>query len=414
LNQAFREIMGAAVRELKRRARKIGWLYDLVRARRARRQEAEYIYLRENHYRKTGTVFSEPGWQARASQLLQMGWTRRGPLKESPDRVRIFLAATDDLGGPRILPSFQRHFETTVFDLRRFRHLDPGGEAERAIDKLDSWRPHLQQELLKDFFRAHAARPVDLVFAYGSHLDFEHDTLKKIRSSGVPVALLCLDDKHIFRAKNYGYPNGQQPLIGAADVHVTNSLECVRWYVAHGVAGYFMPQGIDPEIFKPLQIAKDLDVSFIGQRYGGRGRLVDTLRACDIRVTCFGAGWGTRGISESEKVEIYNRSRVNLGIGGTGLSNKITCIKGRDFEVPSCGSLYLTTYNHELTGMFAIGGEILCYHNEIDCAEIIRYCLERPEEAAAIGRAARQRCLKDHTWQGRIAGLLEWMGICKK
>jgi spore maturation protein CgeB len=406
--------MRTFTRAVKRRARKVAWLYELVRARRAKRQEEEYIFLRESQYRKTEALFSQPGWQSRASELLQKCWKRRDPVKESPNQVRIFLAATDDLGGPRILSSFQRHFETIVFDLRRFRHMDPGGEAERAIEDIDTWRPRLHKELLGEFSRAHSARPVDLVFAYGSHLDFEPDTFKRIRASGVPVALLCLDDKHIFREKNYGYPNGQEPLIGAADVHITNSLECVRWYMAHGVAGYFMPQGIDPEMFKPVQITKDLDVSFIGQRYGGRGRLVDALRACGIRVACFGAGWETPSISDAEKIELYSRSRVNLGLGGTGLSNRITCIKGRDFEVPACGGLYLTTYNYELASMFDIGKEILCYYNEIDCAEIIRYYLERPHQAAAIGQAARQRCLKDHTWEKRITGLVEWMGICEK
>jgi spore maturation protein CgeB len=399
------------VRELKHRARRIGRLYEFVRARRAKRQETEYVLLRKRYYRKTQNLFCAPGWQSRSSELLHSGWKGPRIVKQSADQVRIFLAATDDLGGPRILQSFQRHFETALFDLRRFRHFDPGGEAELAIQKIDSWRPRLQRELLAEFSSVHSSRPVDLVFAYGSHLDFEPETLKKLRLSGVPVVLLCLDDKHIFLEKKCGYPNGQKPLVGAADVHLTNSLDCLRWYIAEGVAAYFMPQGVDPELFKPLPVPKDLEVSFVGQRYGARGRLVDVLRANGIQVACFGAGWETQNISDAEKVEIYGRSRINLGIGGTGLSDRITCIKGRDFEVPACGALYLTTYNPELTALFHIGKEILCYFNEIDCAELIRYYLERPEEVETIGKAARKRVLDDHTWQKRIVELLKWMRI---
>jgi spore maturation protein CgeB len=65
----------------------------------------------------------------------------------------------------------------------------------------------------------------------------------------------------------------------------------------------------------------------------------------------------------------------------------------------------------ELTYLFRIGKEIACYRNEFDCAYQIRYFLEQPEEAMAIGRAGRQRCQSDHTWTKRMTGLLRWMGI---
>ena len=97
--------------------------------------------------------------------------------------------------------------------------------------------------------------------------------------------------------------------------------------------------------------------------------------------------------------------------GRTRTVVRITCIKGRDFEVPACGGLYLTTYNHELASLFDIGKEILCYLNEIDCVEIVRYYLERPEEAKAIARAGYSRCLGDHTWKRRFHDLFQWMGL---
>ena len=77
------------------------------------------------------------------------------------------------------------------------------------------------------------------------------ETLNEIRHAGVPVAVLNTDDKRL-------YLESQKPLIGAVDVHLTNSLECVRWYMAEGAAAYFFPQGVDPEICKPVPVEKDL------------------------------------------------------------------------------------------------------------------------------------------------------------
>ena len=108
---------------------------------------------------------------------------------------------------------------------------------------------------------------------------------------------------------------------------------------------------------------------------------------------------------------MYSRARINLGIGGTGVSERVMCVKGRDFEVTACGGLYLTSYNPELALLYDIGKEILCYTNEFDCVELVRYYLQRPEEAKAIAAAGRARCLRDHTWERRFEDLFTWMDL---
>ena len=389
----------------------MGWLYRWVRAYRARRQETEYIALREHYYRKAGPLFAEPGWRARSREMLRRRWVGPSQIKPRLADVRVFAAAADDLGGPRILNSLADACDLELFDLRQYRTLDNEDARERTARELSRWRPRLQRDAVAAFKSAHARKAVDIVFAYGNYFDFEPETFRAMSAAGVPVVDLCLDDKHIFLPKDLPWPNGQKPLIGSADVHLTNSLEIVRWYMGEGVPAYFMPQGVDPKIFRPMNVQKTVEVCFIGQRYGMRGSLVDALCAAGLNVACFGGGWGTRSISEAEKVEMYSRARVNLGIGGTGVSDRVTCIKGRDFEVPAAGGLYLTTYNPELTSVYDIGREILCYFNELDCVEVIRYYLERPDEAAAIAAAGRARCLLDHTWEVRVRELFEWMGI---
>jgi spore maturation protein CgeB len=77
-------------------------------------------------------------------------------------------------------------------------------------------------------------------------------------------------------------------------------------------------------------------------------------------------------------------------------------LKGRDFEVPMSGGLYLTTYNYELADHYIIGKEILCYSSFEECAEIIHWVLRHPDEAEAIRQAGLRRARSDHTWERRL------------
>ena len=64
-------------------------------------------------------------------------------------------------------------------------------------------------------------------------------------------------------------------------------------------------------------------------------------------------------------------SLFELGVGGVGHLDEVQHLKGRDFEVPMCGAVYLTTYNPELCDWYQVGEEILCYGSFQNCAEIL-------------------------------------------
>jgi hypothetical protein len=380
--------------------------YEVVRRRRARRQEQAYITRRDAYTRAAGSVFSPPGYLARSKERLLAGWDGPATVKANRADARLFCVVADDSGGVQMVASLQRSFDCVMFDLSRYRNLGSTNWAE-SLD----WRDRLQRDLWEEFHEAHRAAPVDLVFAYASYLELEPATLRAVRGSGVPVAVYCLDDKHCFAQQpQLGYPNGQAPLIGAADLHITNSRECVRWYLAEGAAAYYMPEGVDPDQYHPVAGERYPLATFVGQRYGFRGRFIEALRAAGIEVACFGPGW-ERLLTHEQKVDVYSRSLVNLGIGGVGYSDRITCLKGRDFEIPATGGMYLTTYDPELAELFEVGRELSCYRNEIDCAEQIHYYLENPEAAVKIGAAGRARCLRDHTWETRFTELLRWLGV---
>jgi len=130
-------------------------------------------------------------------------------------------------------------------------------------------------------------------------------------------------------------------------------------------------------------------------------------------VECFGKGWSNGSLSDEEMVKLYSQSRINLGFAGVGYSRRLMCLKGRDFEVPMSGGLYLTQDNPELRLVFDLGREIVTYQDEADCAHIISELLRDHKRAEAIRNAGRARCLKDHTYKARweqvfrLAGIIE-------
>lgn len=305
----------------------------------------------------------------------------------------------------RYSDELRRSFDTQVFDY--VGYLPPPSRLGTG-----DWRERLQRDMLASFQRAHAERPIDLSLLYVSHQECARETLLAMRAARAVTAVVCGDDKHSYRERP-GHPNGQRPLVGAADIHLTNSLEPMRWFAAEGAAVYYFPWAADPLLYRPIDVPKDIPVSFIGGWYGARRELIARLRDDGVDVRCWGPGTENGPVSREEMVRIYSRSRINLGFGGVGDSARITCVKGRDFEVPMSGNLYLTSYDHELAQLFDIGREILCYASWIDCAEQIRYWLDQPERAAEIGRAARARSLRDHTWTRRVSDFLEWRGILR-
>ena len=71
-----------------------------------------------------------------------------------------------------------------------------------------------------------------------------------------------------------------------------------------------------------------------------------------------------------------------------------------------CGGLYITTFNPELTDLFEIGKEILCYNSFEECAELLHWVRRHPQEADDIRQAGLYRSLRDHTWEARFAKIL--------
>jgi spore maturation protein CgeB len=173
----------------------------------------------------------------------------------------------------------------------------------------------------------------------------------------------------------------------------------------------YLPEGFDAHAFQPAAGPPDIDVSFVGAAYGFRSDVVDYLRRHGVDVATFGAGWpGSRWVPDLAAV--FQRSRINLGMGGIEYSELLTNVKARDFEVPGTGGgLYLTSFNPDLALHFDVGLEIACYRTRDELLELTRHYLARPDECLAMARRARERCLREHRWLHRYEHVLAMLGV---
>jgi spore maturation protein CgeB len=230
-------------------------------------------------------------------------------------------------------------------------------------------------------------------------------------------------------------------------------------YRAIGARPIYCQEAANPKIYKPYDLPKKYEVTFIGQAYGDRPAYIKYLLEKGIDVHVWGPKWHhysldtqswgrfrawierLHGItkmlqnfrlvdarprirlpacriggilSDQEMVKMYSRSRINLGFSSCGdthrTGERIIQIRLRDFEIPMSGGFYMVEYIEELQEFFEIGKEIVCYTGPEDLVEKIKYYLREEEARERIRKAGYERCLKDHTWRHRFEKAFEEMG----
>jgi len=285
------------------------------------------------------------------------------------------------------------------------------GFDERSADWLKK-REKMNTEMLRVYFEASKIQPVDVVVGYLSGLNTSPQTIQKMANAGSVIFNFCLDDKLSFRGRKAGGRwTGVAAIASAVDLNLTNTPDSIVKYAGEDGIAIFWPEGADPDVHKPYDLPFEYDVSFVGQKYGWRPAFIKRLGRYGINVTTFGSGWENGPLSEEEMIKLYSKSRINLGFSGVRFSKKLMCLKGRDFEVPMSGGLYLTQDNPELSLVYKIGEEIVTYKDEKDCAEKIKWLLADHKKADSIRKAAREKALKEHTWSKRFEQIFVLSGI---
>lgn len=107
----------------------------------------------------------------------------------------------------------------------------------------------------------------------------------------------------------------------------------------------------------------------------------------------------------SEHVPFYNRQRFTLNITRADMIRAGWSPSVRLFEAAACGTPIISDRWAGLDALFTPGSEILLPDDADEVTHLLRNMSE--EERRAIGAAARERVLAEHTGERRAAGLEE-------
>jgi spore maturation protein CgeB len=223
---------------------------------------------------------------------------------------------------------------------------------------------------------------------------------------------LALNDKEAFVGKiRDGQAMGSKDICRYFDLCWTSTEDALEKYCVEGALPIYYPEGANPEIHKPYDIPKNIDVSFVGQAYGSRPDIIRRLIQEGIQVQAFGEGWPNGPVSTEEMVQIYSRSRINLGFSGIASHMDTHCLKGRDFEIPMSGGLYLTEQHPELEMVYDIPNEIVTFSGFDDLLTKIKDLLSHPEKVEEIRKKGVLRARREHTWELRFEKIFYFLGV---
>jgi len=265
-------------------------------------------------------------------------------------------------------------------------------------------------ELNRRFLETMERERPDLVFCVlmGYELWLETMALAR-RGTGAALVNWSTDD-------SWKYPQFSRFIAPAFHLYATTCSEACERAVQEGHDNFFLTQWAadGAKLAEPLPADKcRYQVSFVGSRYGNRSKWVKNLRDRGIEVTCFGHGWERGPVAAAEIPRIMRESAISLNFGDSGLVlegfkvRRSRQIKARIFEVPGAGGFLMTESAAHLEDFFSLDREVAVFNGVDDLAAKIRYYLSHPPERDAMARAGHGRIRAGHTYEHRLAPLLD-------
>lgn len=229
--------------------------------------------------------------------------------------------------------------------------------------------------------------------------DYVSSRLEKIRKGSRAPFIGWFSDDH------WRYDTLTKDVGKALDLCVTTADHFVQRYNDDGLPVHLSQWAYNPSIFRDLKLERDIDVCFIGQNYGNRGAVIETLRESGFRVEVRGRGWSEGRVSFTEAVRIINRSKVALNLSEAS-NGKNPQIKGRDFEVVPCGALLLTASGTGIERYFKPNEEIATYVDVENIKSHVAYAVTNEWWRKNLVNKAKLRAAREHTWEARFSDIL--------
>jgi len=177
-------------------------------------------------------------------------------------------------------------------------------------------------------------------------------------------------------------------------------------YKKEGIKNVFGVPGFNTEIFKPMNMKKKYDVTFIGTpltEKSGRYNFIKFLKEKGIPITLFGWGWEKYPdlkeiylgpLSNEQMVKVINQSKINLCFSKNSYGQ--SHLKGKVLEGGACKTFVLTEYYEDYVHMFNEGKEIIMFEGKEDLHKKISYFLKNENERQKIANAAYAKIIEKY------------------
>jgi len=177
----------------------------------------------------------------------------------------------------------------------------------------------------------------------------------------------------------------------------------------------------DPDLFKPVDVEKYIDISFFG--YGSEFReewmtkmiANPSIKLPDVNFSVGGRGFGIPlgnanligDLSYSAFRDFCCRSKICLNITRWSHTNVYASATARPFELAAYGSCIVSQPYNGIEEWFDVGKELLVVQDESEAIEVFNWLLTSEEEFKKIGENARKRILMGHTYHHRAEKIVE-------
>lgn len=152
----------------------------------------------------------------------------------------------------------------------------------------------------------------------------------------------------------------------------------------NGFESMLLPFGVNVALYRALNIPRDLDVVFIGQRFGNREKYVSFLRSKGVNVVTAGRNWPKGRITQGEMIELINRAKIVLNFSSSAGNIGLKHINGRIFEVLATSSFLLAEYSSDLEKYFDIGKDLVTFSDEQELFSLVSYYLQADDDRMRI------------------------------
>lgn len=272
-------------------------------------------------------------------------------------------------------------------------------------------------------------RNIDALFFMNVPLNFIRGIPEKIKSTfGIPVAYYDGDMPTILpkyapdRGFKFNYYVDAD--LSVFDAYFTNSKGVIPDLKELGARNIHpLYYAADPELFKPVNVKKDIDISFFG--YGSELRdqwmrkmiSEPSLVLADRNFSIGGKGFGidlgkARLIGDLSYSAFRNfccQSKICLNITRWSHTSVYASATARPFELAAFGACIVSQPYNGIEEWFEIGKEMMVISDENQAAKTYEWLLDTEDERRKIGDRARQRVLREHTYHHRaneIIGVL--------